>query len=163
MTDLSEASAQFAELARNLTAVGFDDLRKELNRAVTDAAQPLVHEEKSAPRIRDYMPNRYADLFAADLKIDVFKRTTGEQAGVNLLARAPTVGGGGRKVAQRNTGIIWHPVYAQGPRRSWNWKLQTAGMRPGWFTDPAEAAAPQVREAIVAAMERVALKATGKG
>lgn len=163
MADLSEASAQFAELARNLTAVGADDLRRELNQAVTDAAQPLVRDMKDGPRIREYMPNRYADLFAADLKIDVFKRTAGEEAGVNIRASAPTPGRGGRKVAQRNTGIIWHPVFAQGPRRSWHWRQQTAGMRPGWFTDAAEQAAPRVREHIVAAMERVALKATGKG
>lgn len=164
--DLSEASAQFAELARNLTAVGLDDLRRELNTAVSDAARELVHEEKSAPRIRAYMPDRYADLFAADLKIDVFRRTTGEGAGVGLLARAPTAGGGGRKVRQRDLGNLVHPIFGQGARRSWRWVGPDDGRKgitPGWFTDPAQAAAPQVREAIVAAMERVALKATGKG
>lgn len=159
MTDLAEASAQFAELAGNLTAVGLDDLRRELGQAIDDAARPLVADIGNVDHLRDYMPNRYADVFAASLKVTTSKRTAGSEAGVSILARAPTFGRGGRKVRQRDAGLITHPVY--GNRKVW--KTQTAGMRPGFFTRPAEDSAPQVREHILAAMERIALKATGKG
>ena len=159
MTDLGGASLQFAELARNLTAVGFGDLRRELDRAVGDAAQPVADEIGNTPHLRAYMPNRYADVLAADLRVRVQRLTVGEGAGVNIVATAPTFGRGGRKVRQRNDGTITHPVF--GDRK--NLKVQTAGMVPGFFTDPAERAAPQVREQIIAAMDRVALKATGKG
>ena len=159
MTDLPEASAQFAELARNLALVGAGDLRKELYQAISDAADPLAGEIRNVTHLRAYMPNRYADVLAGDLQVTTHKRTVGEEAGVTLFARAPTVGRGGRKIRQRDAGLITHPVF--GNRR--NWKVQTAGMVPGFFTTPAERSAPRVREQIVAAMDRVALKATGKG
>ena len=158
MADLADASLQFAELARNLTLVGFGELRRELDQAVNAAARPVADEIRNVPHLRDYMPNRYADVLAADLKVSVQKRTVGEGAGVNIFANASTFGRGGRKVRQRDSGVITHPLF--GNRKVW--KTQTGGMRPGFFTDPAERSAPRVREQILEAMRRVADKATGR-
>ena len=158
MTDLTGAARDFRDLARNLRYIGEEGLRKELYQAISDAADPLVQEIENLPHLQAYMPDRYADVLAKDLKVSVHKRT-GTDPGVTVMGRAPTFGRGGRKVAQRDTGIIWHPVFAQGPRRSWRWKLQTAGMRPGYFTGPAERSGPRVREAIIAAIKRIDLKA----
>src|SRR5262249_37671398 len=98
-------------------------------------------------------PRRYADALAAGLQVTPHTRV----GGVTIAARAPTLTGGGRKVAQRNRGMITHPVFAVSgtPRRTWNWKEQTAGMKPGFFDDPASRAAPQVRDALLGAMRRV--------
>ena len=159
MADLSDAAQEFRDLSRHLAEVGLDDLRRELGQAINAAAGPIADDIRNVTHLRDYMPNRYAGVLASDLKVTVSKHTGITTAGVSILARAPTFGRGGRKIRQREAGIITHPVF--GDRR--DWKMQTAGMRPGFFITPAERAAPRVREAILAAMDRVALKATGKG
>jgi hypothetical protein len=158
---LAEAAAEFADLAKNLQLVGAGELRRELYRAISDAARPVADEIKSLPNLEDHMPNRYAAVLRQDLQVTTHKQT-GTDPGVTIAARAPTLGRGGRKVAQRNAGRITHPEWAQGPRRSWRWSVQEAGMRPGFFTDPCQRAAPQVRKAIVAAVARVERKATGR-
>ena len=56
-----------------------------------------------------------------------------------------------RKIAQRESGVITHPVFGDQE----HWKTQTAGMKPGFFSDPAERAAPQVQEKILEAMRDV--------
>lgn len=157
MADVTEAAQKFADLAKNLTLVGADDLRRELYTAINEAASPIRDEIKALPHLEAYMPNRYAAVFGADLQVTTHKRT-GTDPGVTILGRAPTTGRGGRKIRQRNQGVITHPVF--GDRR--NWKTQTAGMKPGFFTDPAERAQPQVRDKIMEAVDRIAEKAVGR-
>lgn len=157
--DLSDAAQEFRDLAANLRLVGEEGLRKELFQAIEEAAQPLVGEIGRVGHLRAYMPNRYADVLAGDLRVTTHKRTAGEGAGVNLFAIAPTFGRGGRKIRQRDEGRITHPLF--GDKR--HWFTQTGGMVPGFFTTPAERSAPQVRDKILEAMRRVADKATGKG
>ena len=154
MTDLNGAAREFADLARNLRYIGEEGLRKELYQAISDAADPLVQEISNLPHLRAYMPNRYADVFAASLKVTVHKRT-GTDPGVTVMGRAPTFGRGGRKIRQRDAGTITHPLFGNRQR----WFTQTAGMVPGFFTRPAEESGPRVREAIVAAIKRIDLKA----
>jgi hypothetical protein len=109
------------------------------------------------------MPNRYADVLAASLKVTTSKRT-GTDPGVFIVARAPTGGRGGRRVRQRNEGILGHPVFGRrmklNPRMWAGWVYQSKGMHPGFFDDPLERGAPLVREQILAAMRRVAEEAT---
>jgi hypothetical protein len=153
---VADAAVEFAALARALKEAGETGLRKELYDGINEAAKPVVDQIKALPHLRDYMPDRYADVFAGDLKVTTSKRT-GTEPGVTLLGRAPTLGRGGRKIAQRNAGVITHPEFAQAgtPRRSWRWRTQTAGMRPGFFDDPVERAGPEVRRQIEAALRRV--------
>jgi hypothetical protein len=159
---LAEAAAEFADLAKNLQLVGAGELRRELYRAISDAARPVADEIKSLANLEDHLPNRYAAVLRQDLTVTTHKQT-GTDPGVTIAARAPTLGRGGRKVAQRDRGVITHPVYGQGPRREWHWaEPQTAGMRRGFFTGPCGRAAPQVRKAIIAAVARVERKAIGR-
>jgi hypothetical protein len=155
---MADGARQFADLARNLRAVGEDGVRRELYRAIDDAAQPLVDTIGSTSHLQEYMPNRYAGVLAASLKITTSKRTTGEDAGVNILIRAPTLGRGGRKVRQRNEGRITHSLF--GNKR--HWFVQTAGMVPRFADDPVERAAPQVREKVAEAVRRITEQATGR-
>src|SRR5262249_9034851 len=164
--DLPEAAAQFAELAKNLTLVGEEGLRRELYDAIDAAARPLADEIGNVTHLRAVMPDRYADVLARDLRVTVSKRTAGPETGGTVLARAPTFGRGGRKVRQRDLGVLVHPIFAQGPREEWRWVTPEQGLKgitPGFFTGPAERSAPRVRAAILAAMERIGRKATGKG
>jgi hypothetical protein len=158
VTDVSEAAREFRDLARNLAVVGLDELKRELYQAISDAADPLAAEIGNVTHLRDYMPNRYAGVLAGSLRVTTSKRTGITDPGVSVVARAPTFGRGGRKIRQRNAGLITHPVF--GDRR--DWKVQTAGMRPGFFDDPAERAAPHVRDKILEAMRRVEEKALGR-
>jgi hypothetical protein len=152
------AAREFADLARNLRAVGEDGLKRELYQAIDDAAAPVAAEIGNVSHLRDFMLNRYADILAADLRVSTHKTTGGADPGVTVLVRAPTVGRGGRKVRQRNAGRITHPLFGNKER----WFTQTAGMVPGFVDTPVERAAPQVREKVLEAVRRITEKAVGR-
>jgi hypothetical protein len=154
----SDAAREFADLARNLLLVGEGGLRAELYKALDEAAAPLAAEIGNVTHLRDDMPDRYADVLAKDLRITVHKRAGGADPGVTLLIRAPTAGRGGRKVRQRNAGLITHPLFGDKQR----WFAQTAGMRAGFVDSPVERAAPAVREKILAAVRRAEDIALGR-
>lgn len=158
MADLSDAAAEFRDLAKNLREIGEEGLRRELFKAVDDAAQPLADEIGNVTHLRADMPDRYADVLARDLRITTHKTTGGANPGVTILIRAPTVGRGGRKVRQRNAGVITHPLFGNKER----WFTQTAGMRPGFVDGPVERAGPQVVEKIMEAIRRIGEKAVGR-
>jgi hypothetical protein len=160
VTDLAGAAADFRDLAKNLALVGNTELRRELYKAISDAAKPLAAQIKDPGHLEQYMPKRYAAVLAGDLSVRTFKRT-GLNPGVTINASAPTAGRGGRKVVKRDEGHLTHPVFGRGPRRSWAWEAQERGMRPGFFTVPAERSAPRVRAAILDAMAKVAREAVG--
>src|SRR5262249_50908454 len=148
----------FADLAKNLRDVGEEGLRKELFQAVDDAAQPVADEIGNVTHLRAYMPNRYADVLAADLRISTHKTTGGTDPGVTILVRAPTPGRGGGKVRQRNTGVITHPLFGDKQR----WFTQTGGMVPGFVDTPVERAAPHVRDKVLEAVHRITEQAVGR-
>jgi hypothetical protein len=156
-----EGAAEFADLAVNLRLVGQDGLRRELYKAISNAAAPLARKIKDPARLDEYLPKRYAYVLSADLKVTTYKRT-GTDPGVTIAARAPTGGSGGRKIRATNAGLLRHPVFADrgAPRRSWRWRDQD--VRAGWFDDPAAAAAPRVRAEILAAVERIGEMALGR-
>ena len=158
MADVAEGARRLADLAKNLTLVGEGELRAELYRALDEAAQPLAREISNVTHLRADMPDRYADVLAKDLKITVSKKTGGAEPGVTLLIRAPTFGRGGRKVIQRNAGVITHPLFGNKRR----WFVQTAGMRAGFADSPVERAAPAVREKVAEAIRRVEARALGR-
>ena len=152
------AAREFADLAKNLREVGEEGLRRELLQAVDDAAQPVADEIGNVTHLRADMPDRYADVLAKDLRISTHKTTGGADPGVTILVRAPTIGRGGRKVRQRNAGVITHPLFGNRER----WFTQTAGMRAGFVDDPVGRAAPHVRDKILEAVHRITEKATGR-
>jgi hypothetical protein len=161
VTDLDGAGREFATLAANLRLVGEEELRRELFKAISDAAQPLAQKVSNAAHLYPYMPDRYADVLAGDLAVTVSKRTGGSEVGVFLRAKGRHRD---RQVRVLNEGFLRHPVFADAgsPRRSWRWKTQTGGMRAGFFTDPTEAAGPAVRRQILQAMHRIAERAVGR-
>jgi hypothetical protein len=161
--DLEAAAAAFRILATHLRTAGEGGLRRDLYQAINDAAKPLAAEISSAGHLMPYMPDRYAGVLAADLSVSVSK-LTGPSPAIRLRAVARMQARQGRrKVAWLDKGFINHPVYARGDRSAWDWSNgQTGGMKAGFFTDPCERAAPQVREAILAAMTEVADKVTRK-
>jgi hypothetical protein len=148
------------ELARSLNAVavrlrelGDGGLTRELSRAIGDAVAPL--KDRIRAGLRPHLPDPYAEVLDADLKIRRSSSTSGEEARVTILASAD--GTKKRKLRQLDNGFLFHPLY--GDRKRWFEQQVT----PGWFTGPVEESAPQVRDAIETALDDVAAKAAGKG
>jgi hypothetical protein len=146
-------AADFAALSRRLKEAGETGLRRELYSAISKAARPLANEISSADHLRPYMPDRYAEALAADLRVGVSRRT-GNDPGVSIRAKGRVKA---RKLQQLDAGVILHPLW--GDRE--HWFRQTAAMRAGFFTDPARHAAPDMRKAILGAMHETARKITG--
>ena len=145
--DLVQGAQAFQILAAHLKETGDTALRRELTTALHDAAKPAADTIGNTSHLREYMPNRYASVLSDDLRVSTHASTRG----VTVMARAPTIGKGGRKIRQREAGVITHPLFGNRKR----WFAQTAGMHPGFFADPLHRAAPQVRDALLEAMRRV--------
>jgi hypothetical protein len=152
---VADAATEFEALARALKDAGETELRRELYKALNDAAKPVIRNIRAG--LGDYMPDRYAAVLDADLKLTVSKRT-GTNPGVTLLGRAAAGYGPGsrrsltgRKVKRVNAGLLTHPVF--GNREVW--RTQTDGMKPGFFDAPVARSGPEVRRQIVAALHRV--------
>ena len=143
---------EFATLAKNLILVGEVELKKELYDAIDAATRPV--EDNMRRGLPDYMPDRYAETLNGDLRITTSKRT-GPDPGVRVQAAGRARR---RRVRRLNAGVLAHPLF--GNRRYWY--NQVDGVRAGFFDAPAEAAMPQVREAVSAALERAAEKAVGR-
>lgn len=146
---------QLRLLSARLRAAGTEGqgLRRELYKAINDAAKPLADEIRSVEHLIPYVPDKYAPVLAGDLTVKAVKRGT-TNPGVSIQARGRVHK---RKVIQFNDGVISHPLFGNRKR----WFRQTAGMRPGFFTDPAEKAAPGIRRQVLAAMHDTGQKITG--
>jgi hypothetical protein len=152
-------AADFAALSARLKEAGATGLRRELYKAIGKAADDLVTEIRSPQHLRPYMPDPYAEVLASDLSVRVFKRG-GSDAHVTLRAEARSRK---RKVVRLDEGVLVHPVFGTGLRRDWSWVAQTSHVRPGFFSDPVQRCAPQVRKRIEAAMRETARKITAGG
>ncbi len=152
MADLSDAAQEFRELARALREVGETGLRRELFKAISDAAKPVAKRIGDVEHLKPYMPDRYAEILAEDLTVSILKRT-GTAPGVRLRAKGRRKS---RHVSRLERGIITHPVFADPAkeRKEWHWVYQILE-RPHFFSDPARESGPQVRAEIGRALDRV--------
>ncbi len=144
-------AVQLHALAARLRAAGTQGqgLRRELMKAITEAARPLAEEISSVGHLEPYMPDRYAAVLAADLSVRAKRSFSGDPV-ISVRAQAREHK---RKVAMLDAGTINHPVWAQGPRKTWRWSNhQTGGMKAGFFTDPCRDAAPQIRAKVMQAL-----------
>jgi hypothetical protein len=146
--DLAEGAQMFQIIARHLRDAGETGLRRELNGAIRDAAAPIADVISSSSHLREYMPNRYAEVLKTDLRVTVSARAGGTSPGVTILVRAPTTGRGGRKVRQREAGVITHPLFGDKE----HWYAQTGGMVPRFGADPVDRGGPQARDKVLEAM-----------
>lgn len=144
------------ELARSLNAVaarlreaGDEGLARELSRAIGRAVDPL--KDRIRAGLKPHLPDPYAEVLDADLKIRRSSSVSGEETRVTVLASAS--GTKQRKLRQLDDGFLFHPLF--GNRKHWYEQRVT----PGWFTDPVNESVPQVREAIEQALDNVIEKA----
>ena len=152
---------QLRTLAARLKEAGTEGqgFRRELMRQLGEAAKPLARDIADPERLKPYMPDRYAAVLGGDLSVGTQRLLAGPSPRISIVAKGRVHA---RKVALIEDGVINHPVFAQGPRRKWEWSSgQTGGMKPGFFSDPCEKAAPDIRAHVAEAMAETDRKITG--
>jgi hypothetical protein len=164
--DLVAGAQAFQILAAHLKETGEGGLRRELDNAIKKAAQPVAAQIGSLANLGEHMPDHYAAVLDQNLRVTVRTRA-GSGGGITIAASAPLGGTSrGRRVGRLNEGIIGHPVFGRrsktNPRQWANWELQADSMKPGFFTGPARAGAPRIRNAVLGAMRDTAGKITRK-
>lgn len=150
MAGMADAATELEALAFRLRRAGDTDLLREVTRAMRDAVVPVQAEIRAglAPKL----PNRYAAALDADVRLGTSVRTGERDPGVSLTGTS----GKGRKLRNLDAGRLTHPVF--GNREHWSTQEEPS-VQPGWFSGPAEAAGPRVRDGIEKALADVADKA----
>jgi hypothetical protein len=141
----------FLKLSKALKAAGKTDLRKELHKAMRDAAKPLIPKVREAARRE--LPHR------GGLSERVAKKpyraqvlTGAKTGGVRIV---------GTKVDPRiNEGRVWHPVFGrkgkpkkEGGRNSVVQKVPEAA---GYFDKTLEQSRSQVRASVISSLNEFA-------
>jgi hypothetical protein len=149
MSGLADAATELEALAFRLRRAGEEELLREVTKAMRDAVVP-VPDEIRANAEPHHIPKRYAADLDADVRLGVNVRTAGSDPGVSVTG---TPVGKTRKLRYLDAGRLTHPVF--GDREVWRTQEEPS-VQPGWFTGPAEAAGPRVRDGIEKALADVA-------
>jgi hypothetical protein len=131
----TSGAEEFLALSKRLKAAGQTELRKELHKAMRDAAKPLIPKVKTAARTD--LPRRGGlNKRMARKGYRVQARTGAATAGVRIV---------GTKVDPRidATGRVFHPVFGRGPG-----VVQHVPRAKGYFSETLAGSAPQVRDAV---------------
>ena len=131
-----------AKAAKQIKEMGDKTLRRELTRAIREASKPAQAAIRASAL--EELPKR-GGLAAkvASSRVTTKIRTSARTAGVRIQATNL------HDIAAMNRGRLRHPVF--GNKNVWvNQKI-----KPGWFTDPANATRPVAQQRVRAAMERV--------
>ena len=153
---MADMASQLEAIAFRLRRAGEEDLARELNAAMRRGVQPVPGLIRAG--LKPHLPDRYAETLDADLDIRTITRSGGAATDAAVAVYAQTRSGRARKLRRLEGGILEHPLW--GNREHWR-KQGAPSVEPGWFTGPAEDAAPQVRTALEQALRDVAAKAEG--
>ena len=151
MAGMVEAASELESIARHLRLAGEGDLVRELTAAMRRGADPVRDEIRAG--LKPHLPDRYAGTLDADLRLGISVRTNERNPGVSVTG---TPRAKARKLRNLDEGRLTHPLF--GDREHWH----AQHVEPGWFTGPAEAAAPRVRGELEQALRDVAAKAEGR-
>jgi hypothetical protein len=145
VTVVTHGAEKLDRLGRAIKDAGDKDMRRELPRAAQRCGKPMKAAAREGALKR--LPKRggLAERVATS-KLSVRTRTVGKGAGVRI------VGQSGYDLQGMDDGQVRHPVFGNRKR----WVSET--VKPGWFSDAEEAAAPQFRDEFERAMDAVAAK-----
>lgn len=155
---MPDGTADLYRLADRLREAGKEGqgLRRELLKRITEAAQGLAGEVADLEHLKPYMPDRYAAVLSGDLRVRAVRSVSAPVVTVRAQARERK-----RKIVLLDEGLINHPIFATGERKTWNWSnKQTGGMKKGFFSDPAERHTPEIRAKAMQALIEIAGKIT---
>jgi len=154
---MADMASELEAAAVRLRRAGQDGLARELTAAMRRGVEPVPGQIRDG--LRPHLPDRYAADLAAGMEIRTITRSgsAAADAVVSVYAKAA---GKARKLKNLDEGRLTHPLF--GDREHWYTQVGAAqGVQPGWFTGPAEAAAPRVRAELEQALADVAAKAAG--
>ena len=139
-----QGAEQLDALAHVLKDWGEVKLNRQLTGAITKATKPAKQAIRDSARRK--LPKRggLADVIARS-RLSTSKR----KGGVRIRASSK------HSIKKMDQGILRHPVFADSrlERNAWTWVNQD--VEAGWFTDPLEELAPEVRDEILKAMNDV--------
>lgn len=149
VTVTTKGADKLRRVAAAVKVAGDKDLQRELRRAMQRGGKPLLAAARAGAAER--LPKRggLADRVAGS-KFAVRTRSVGKGAGVRVIGRS------GYDLQGLDEGMVRHPTYGHRP-----WVGQH--IKPGWFSDSEEAAAPKVRDELVQAIDTVARKLEASG
>jgi hypothetical protein len=144
---------QLRELAARLRDAGEEGqgLRRELFKAINEAAKPLAAEVQDVAHLDTYLPNRYAATLAADMTVGT-QKSFGKNPSVAIRARGRAHK---RKLKRIDEGSLNHPLW--GNRSHW----YRQAVKPGFFSKAAAEQAPAIRGKVLGAMAETGRKITG--
>lgn len=143
--DLSVTGAEnLGVLARRLKEVGDKELKKELLRGIRLGTKG-THAKIRESALGNLPARGGLAAIIARSKISTKTRTSGRLTGIKITSTSK------HAVDEINRGVLRHPVYGRA-------KWVTQSVPAGWFTDPIEADAPEIRDAIQRVMQDVAAK-----
>lgn len=137
---------QFAALARRVRAAGDKEFQRQLQAALTRATSAVRQRVKD--ELPAYLPNNYAEDLAPQLRMRTSGRS-GRGAGIRITAKARGPRGE-RFVGPLNDGMLRHPLF--GMRKHW----YAQDVHPGFFSQPIEESAPEIRQELIGAMDVIA-------
>ena len=159
---MADMASELEAIAFRLRRAGEEDLARELTAAMRRSVQPVPGRIRA--ELKPKLPDRYAAVLDADTDIKVTVRNSGADASASVIASNASFRK--RRLSRLDAGILWHPLFGRfprgDPRNRW-FMQEEPSVQPGWFTGPAEHAAPEVRDALEQALRDVTAKATGKG
>ena len=143
---MADGAAQLAALAKALKDAGNKGLQRELTKGITQAVKPLKAAVAASARAKLPSSGGLAER-AAGIPI----RSRRNKSGLRVVA---TGRGGMKNVKALDAGTVRHPVYG---RSAW----VSQSVTPGFWTEPTEELAPEVRAQVEKAMDVVARKIEG--
>src|SRR5215475_15367205 len=109
MAGVNEAALAFKILGERLRRDAAGDLKRELDKAINDAARPITAQVRLA--LPGHMPSRYAAVLDEDLRLTVTKAVV-RDPGVRITATTRGVGGVKRRRIRRlEAGVLAHPLF----------------------------------------------------
>jgi len=148
-------SRQFVALGKALKDAGNKDLKKDLNKRIKKAAQPVVKSQRGRVKQLSSAPSEWRKSASRRTRVKADLKTK-KRAGVRIIT-AP-VKGEGAYARYMNRGKWRHPVF--GDRE--NWVTQHVQPR-GWFDDPARFARQSVTKEVIKAMSDTVAEIARRG
>jgi len=133
---------RLAAVAARVKQTGDKDLRRELFRGIQRATKPARAEVK-ANATRVLPTSGGLAQVVARSRVSTKTRMRGQQVGVRITGQSDM------DIASINRGRLRHPLF--GDRGHW----YSQQVRPGFFTEPLERMAPQVRAELLAVIDRI--------
>jgi len=159
---VADMASELEAVAFRLRRAGQEDLARELTAGMRRGVEPVPGKIRAG--LKPKLPDRYAAVLDEDTDITVVVRNSGADASASV--RAANASFRKRRLNRLDAGILWHPLFGRfprgDPRNRW-FEQGEPSVQPGWFTGPAEDAAPEVRAELEQALRDVTAKATSKG